>query len=240
MGLQLKGENEGNNVEVARRREAPMEDPWESGRLIDETYHTSVLKSDIEAKVLQTTRQNNKILPTILKILFIFVVVGLLIAAGKWIVSKVKPEGKDITGILRMDETAIAKELGVTFTEKSDWVSRIQQYSSGKITVNAADDIGIVYLDGKKVGVHVESKAYTMFGVQLGDGEKNVYDNIQYNFDSFHSVLNDMARGKTTTYYYYNKQQNDCVAVTINDTTNRVVGLTYFSDYKRIVETLDF
>lgn len=241
MGLQLKGDNgEKEAVNMRPYDDPDMEDPWESGRLIDETYHTSVLKSDLDANIIKKRESEKKIGPMILKVLMMFIIVGVLIVVGKEVVSRVRPEGTDITGLLKSNEETLSSKLKVTFKDKPEWEGRIHQYSTGKVTVKATDDIGIVYIDGKQAGVHIESKKYTMFGLQLGDGEKHVYDNTTFKFDNFHPVLDDMAKGKTTTYFYYNTAQNDCVAVTINESTNRVVGLTYFNNYKQIVSTLDF
>lgn len=45
--------------------------------------------------------------------------------------------------------------------------------------------------------------------------------------------------GDYLTYFYYNNEQNDCVALTINDTTNRITGITYFYDFNKIMEKID-
>lgn len=240
MGLQLKGENEKETLNrISRYEEEEGNNPWDYEDMKEEPYQTTVVSNAMAADIHGEERQGNKLVQVLIKLAIWLGIGAVLLFVGKQIVSKVMPEGKDITGLLRSNEAAISAELGVTFTDNSSWVGRIHQYSKGVVRVKAAEDIGIVYIDGKQIGVHIESKAYTMFGVQIGDGEKNAYDNMQFKFDSFLSVLNDMAEGKTTTYYYYNEAQNDCLALTINDTTSRIVGMTYFTDYKKIIETLD-
>lgn len=52
------------------------------------------------------------------------------------------------------------------------------------------------------------------------------------------SQIHQYSKG-TTTYFYYNNEHNDCVALTVNDTTNRIVGITYFYDFNKIMETID-
>lgn len=240
MGLQLKGDDEvRGTLNVRPQNEPDMEDPWESGRLIDENYHTSVLKSDLDANIYESRNTGGKFMQALAKLVVVLMLGVALIVTGKWIISIAMPEGRDITNLLKTDEAALASELGVTFKDSPDWISRIHQYSTGKVSVKAAEDIGIIYIDGRQVGIQVESKQYTMFGVQVGEGEKHAYDTMKYKFDNFHSVIDDMARGRTTTYYYYNEVQNDCLVLTINDSTNRIVGLTYFTDYKLITATLN-
>lgn len=206
-----------------------------------EPYRVNTIPSDSMILQREKEREKNQITGMVVKIVVAFLVCGILIFGGKKIVSILLPEGEDITNLLKKDANAIASELGVTLVSNTEWVTQIPQYSSGTLSVKSDSDaeIGIVYIDGKQAGIHIRSNKYTIYGIQINDGEKEAYDNTGYPFDGSFSVINDMAEGKTTTYFYYNTQQNDCVALTINDTTNRVVAITYFYDYARIVETLD-
>lgn len=241
MGLQLKGDNDvtENNNRFTPGTESNG-NPWDNpNRREEEPYQTKVISNSMTAAIQGEEKQKGMAAGIVVKIIIALIVCGALIFGGKAIVSVVMPEGEDITNLLKSDAAAIASQLGVTFTDNSEWVSQIHQYSKGTVTVKAAEDIGIVYIDGKQMGVHVRSKKYTMFGVQLGDSETSAYNGMSFPYDNFLSVLNDMAEGKTTTYYYYNLERNDCLAITINDTTNRIVGMTYFYDFKKITETLE-
>ncbi|MDE6433168.1 MAG: hypothetical protein K2L07_02925 [Lachnospiraceae bacterium] len=237
MGLQLKGTD---NKEMSNSVQ-DGENPWDNPNQpeLEEPYHTNVITNTMTATIQGEEKQENSLTKAVRMLIVALLIGAVLIFGGKAIVSVMMPEGEDITTLLKQDAGAIAKSLGLTFTDNTEWVSQIHQYSNGTVTVKAAEDIGIVYIDGKQAGVHIRSKKYTIFGIQLGDGEKEMYDHTTYPYDNFLSVINDMAEGKTTTYYYYNLEQNDCVALTINDATNRVVGITYFYDYKKVTETLD-
>ena len=208
--------------------------PWE-----EEPYQTLEVNNTVSNPEQMTEETRNFIVPAIRMIIILLIIGSIIFVASKAIVSVVMPEGEDITSLLTSNADTVAAKLGVTFQDNPEWVSRIHQYSKGTVTVKAAEDIGIVYIDSKQIGIQVESKAYTMFGIQIGDGEKYAYDHMTYPYDDFLSVLNDMAEGKTTTYFYYNQKRNDCLALTINDTTNRIVGMTYFTDYQKVTETLD-
>lgn len=241
MGLQLKGENEKEAVnKISRYEEEKSNNPWDYEDMTEEPYQTTVLNSVMVADIQGMERQGNKVVQMIVKLIIWLVIGAFLIFFGKLIVSKVMPEGTDITNLLRSNEAMIASELKLDFVDRPEMAGHVHQWSNGKVTVKGTEDVGVVYIDGKQTGIHVESKAYTMFGVQLGDGEQAAYNHMEFEFDNFHSVLNDMVEGKTTTYYYYNLAKNDCLALTINDTSNRIVGMTYFTDYKRIIENLSF
>ena len=243
MGLQLKGDgdnslSEGQVTENVEKTVNPWDVPGK-GMEEDAPYQTKTIHNSMTATIQGQEKQDNPIVTAIVRIIIGLVVCAVLFLGGKAIVSVVMPEGEDITNLLTRDANTIAAELGVTFTDNTEWVSQIHQYSKGTVTVKAADGIGIVYIDGKQAGVHIRSKAYTIFDIQIGDGERHVYNNTSYPYDNFLSILNDMAAGKTTTYFYYNQERNDCVALTINDTTNRIVGMTYFYDFNKIMETID-
>lgn len=236
MELKFKEEEEVQLTEAEQKSNPATGEwsPWE-----EEPYQTVAVNNTVPNSE-QMTKESGNVIVSAIRTIMILLIIGLVILfASKAIVSVVMPEGEDITPLLTSNADTIATTLGVAFQDNSEWVSRIHQYSGGTVTVKAAEDIGVVYIDGKQIGIQVESKAYTMFGIQIGDGEKHAYDHMTYPFDDFLSVLNDMAEGKTTTYFYYNQQRNDCLALTINDTTNRIVGMTYFTDYHRVTETLD-
>lgn len=243
MGLQLKGENENSRATGQNIAEqTPGSNPWDapnSSMQDGEPYSVKSVHNSVTATIQGQEKQGNPIAGVIAKIVIALAVCAALVFGGKSIVSVVMPEGQDITTLLTQNENQIASALGVTFENNTEWVSQIHQYSNGAVTVKAAEGIGIVYIDGKQAGVHVRDKAYTMFGIQLGDGEQQAHDHTSYPYDNFLSILNDMAEGKTTTYFYYNEGRNDCVALTINDTTNRIVGMTYFYDFNKIMENID-
>lgn len=238
MELRFKEAEEGKTPSGEMKQAgSPLMEKWSPE---EEPYQTVTINcTNIET---EDERKNQKSLAmSAVRTMIILFIVGLIvIGVGKAIVSIVMPEGEDITPLLTDNAKTIAAELGVTFTDHPEWAARVHQYAVGTVTVKAAEDIGIVYINGRQIGVQVESKAYTMFGIQIGDGEKHAYDHMTYPFEDFFSVINDMAEGKTTTYFYYNKKQNDCIALTINDTTNRIVGMTYFTDYEKVIETLEF
>lgn len=242
MGLQLKGDNEttNGNSQFSMGTEE-QSNPWDVPNVLEENepYRGKIINNTMTATIQGQEKQRNSGIDIFVKFVVVLIVCAVLVFGGKAVVSVIMPEGEDITNLLRSDANTIATQLGVTFTDNSEWVTQIHQYSNGNATVKAAEDIGIVYIDGKQMGIHVRSKKYTMFDIQLGDSETSVYNGTSYPYDNFLSVLNDMAEGKTTTYFYYNLEQNDCLAIAINDTTNRVVGLTYFYDYNKVTETLE-
>ena len=146
--------------------------------------------------------------------------------------------GKDITEELSKSEEEIAKDLGLTFTESADAVRMVPQYAKGKITVKSGGDLNVVYIGNKQAGVCTDSRKYRFFGVGINDPEQTALKKTTYVYDDSMVVLNDLLGGKSKTYFYYNKKNNDSLVLTISDRTNRVVAMTYFTDYKKATSQL--
>lgn len=248
MGLQLKGDQNNTSSDVAGEQRNPWDAPKKEDNPWDAPARQNVALDIEEPKVIYNTamaeaqaKQNgsSEVVGIIIKFIILFAVSGLLFFAGEKIVSKVMPEGQDITTMLGQKEDALSTSLGETFVDNPVWAANVYHYSKGTVTVKGAEDIGVVYIDGRQVGVHITSKEYTIFDVQIGDGEKNMYDNTTYPFDSFISIMDTINGGRSTLYIYYSNSRNDCIFFRINNTTNRIESMTYYSDYKKVTETLD-
>ena len=237
MGLQLKGES--NNTE--NKRNGEQNNPWDvpEKRDVLDIEEPKVIYNTAMADAQAKQKGNGLIVGTIIKMVIIFMVCGLIMFAGKKLVSVFVPEGQDVTTMLTWKENEISTSLEEVFADNPGWATDVYQYSKGSIAVKGAGDIGVVYIDGRQIGVHIDSNKYTIFGVQVGDGEKNMYDNTTYPFDSFISIMDTINDGKSTLYIYYNQSRNDCIFFRINNTTNRIESMTYYSDFRKVTELLD-
>ncbi len=168
-----------------------------------------------------------------------WVVIAVIAIVGiKFVYGLINPEIIDVSSYVNMDAEELAKKLDVTFEKDCDMNKMITHYSNGTVTVDGDGEIGVVYIDGKRKGIHINDKKYSMYGVSIGDGEFKIDDNMTYEYDESFNVLDDMLGGKSTAIFYYNKAKNDCFVVVINDRSARVVAMTYFNDYKLITQNL--
>lgn len=174
------------------------------------------------------------------KILKWAILIFIVIYAGKAIYNFIFPEVTDLTPYLTMSKYDLERTLGVSLSDKPNMVKKIYEFTEGEITVDGSEknDIGIVYIDGKQSGLHTDSRIYSMYGIKLGDAALYLEDNITYPYERTYEVLNDIGQGSSTATFYQNYTRNDCLVVVINDTSGRVVALTYFSDGKKATEQL--
>ena len=191
----------------------------------------------VQAMALESTRKKRNVISIVITAI-ILIAVGVIIIKG--ISYVVGSSGKDISDKLTLSEEELANELKLTFEDNNDRVKWIPQYSKGKTTVRSAtnSELHIVYIDGKQVGVNTDGRKYKFFGIAVNDPEIDVEKKITYDYDNTFVLLNDLMGGKSTTYFYYNKKKNDCLVLTVSDSTNRVVGMTYFTNYSKMSENL--
>lgn len=166
------------------------------------------------------------------------IIVAVAVLGVKLIVNIVDPKATDVTNYVSMETEEVEKKLDVKLSENSNMKGQIHHYSDGEVIVYGDGEIGVVYMDGKHIGLHINNKKYSMYGVKIGDSQKNAEKHMTYQADNKYDVLNDMMAGNSTTVFYYNKSNDDCFAVIYNDNTNRAVAMTYFNNYHKISERL--
>ena len=173
----------------------------------------------------------------IIKLLILVLFVG----GAAYLVFGVLLKGpKELMDCVNMNTEQLEKELGVSLTKNDDTAKRVRHYSNGTLTSDGNGDIAVLYLDGKQLGIHIDSDDYMLFNIEIGDPRYEAEDKMTYQKENTMQILNDMYNGTSTSAFYYNTAKNDCVMVNYNDKTNRVVSITYFNDLSRVSERLNF
>lgn len=147
----------------------------------------------------------------------------------------------DVTHLANASKATIESELGVELNNNPKMINRIYEYTEGDLTVEGGSESGValLYIDGVRKGFHIDKKRYTMFGIEMGNSMLEVDDNLNYRYEGTFEVLDDYYdQGVSKGVFYYNEANNDCLIIVYNDTTGRVVALTYYSDYKKLTEQL--
>lgn len=166
------------------------------------------------------------------------IVIAVIVLVVTVIKNFLMPEVTDVTELVDKDKAVVERMLGVTLSDDSDMVKKIYEWTKGEITTDSDGDIAIVYVDGKRTGLHIDHKKYGMYGLKIGDWMVNVDKLTTYDYEGSFIVINDECEGMSTGVHYYNKKNNDCLIVIYNDNSNKVVALTYFNDFNKIAEQL--
>lgn len=166
--------------------------------------------------------------------------VCLVILGVRWFVGIIAPGGKDVTYAIDMERQELESSLGITLTDDPETARKVSQYATGKVTVAGGEGLGIVYIDGQRAGLHIDSGKYSIFGLHIGDAQGVVNDNITYPYERHFYGLDSMSQGGSLADYYYNKEKGDCLIVFYNDNSGLAVAFTYFNDLDRIAEKVGF
>lgn len=173
------------------------------------------------------------------KLLKWIVMISLIVVAGNYIIEVINAPCTDVTDMVDMDTEKLERTLGITMVRDSNMYQKITHYSKGNVSTDSDTGIGVIYIDGKQVGLHIDSRKYSMYGLHIGDTQMSVDRKTTYKFEGAFEVYDDMVNGTSTATFYYNKNNNDCIVVICNDKSNRVVALTYFKDMKKMTELLN-
>lgn len=166
------------------------------------------------------------------------IIICLIIVVGKMAKDFIMPEMTDVTNMVNMDTETLERALEISLERDTDMAQKVNHYSKDEISTDSADGIGVVYMGGRQVGLHIDSRNYGMFGLQVGDAEVNVERRITYEYERKSGVVTDNMQGPSNVTLYVNFQKNDCLIVICNNYSNRIVAITYFNDMKKMTEQL--
>ncbi len=146
----------------------------------------------------------------------------------------------DVTSLVNASKSTLESTLNVELESHPELAKRIYCYTEKEVSLDGGDEgIGVVYVDGIPCGLHIDHRKYTMFGLHMGDSEIDVDNNLTYPYEGHFGVLDDYYdSGNSRGEFYYNKANNDCIVITYNDFTGRILAITYFNDFGKATETL--
>ncbi len=169
-----------------------------------------------------------------------FIVIAIVVMLVEAFNNFVNPETEDIVYLANKTKAEMESTLGCSLSQNDTMASRIYAYTEGELTLdwNSDEGFGIIYIDDKQAGIHTDNRLYSMYNIKIGDPVIGVKDDITFSYDENFEVLDDLYGGSSTATFYYNNTRKDCLVVIANDTTNRVVALSYYTDGKKATEQL--
>ena len=140
--------------------------------------------------------------------------------------------GQDVSLLIDMPEQHIAKQLNTKFRDYEDSVDGLPLYKGKSVTMRTDGDLNIIYVSGKQIGVNTTGRKYKFFNVAVNQSEISAVKHMTYQYKKSKEVLEDLSKGVSDSYVYYDEDANTALVLTINSESNRIVGLTYYSDLK--------
>ena len=172
------------------------------------------------------------------KIAGVVIVLVIYIGIGRSISYLSSSGGTDITPYIGMTDLMMEKSLGTKFTENNSVAKRIPGIRNKDVKIKTDGELNLIYMKNKKVGVNTESRNYRFFDVGINQPEIKAVKEMDYTYEGYTQSVEDLSAGAASTYYYYNRKQNDCFAITVNQNSNRIVSMTYYTNYDKVSEFL--
>lgn len=168
------------------------------------------------------------------------IAIALIFTLGRKVINFLAPKSIDVTPMVNRDKEDLETILKISMTENPDIAKKITHYSTGEITVDSADGIGVIYIDGKRSGLYINNTNYSMYGLRMGDAQISIEKRMTYEYDRSYIVPQDDLKSEFTALFYSNSKKGDGLVVIYNDHIGRVVSMIYYSDMKRATERLSF
>ena len=136
--------------------------------------------------------------------------------------------GTDITTWLSSPERVLEDQLKTYFLLDQSLTSTIKAENGveAKLTVESDGELNIIYLNGKQVGINTSGRKYQFYNVAINQPEINAVRDTHYVYDDYWESVGNLEQAVSRTHYYYNNKNNDCLAMTVNLYSNRIVNLT--------------
>ena len=165
-------------------------------------------------------------------ILLIAVVVGLFNGISYLLHSG----GTDITMLLREPQATIEERMNTVFLTDRRLTTTLKSKSgpSAKLTVETDGKLNLLFLDGVRVGINTSGRDYQFYNIAINQPEITAVRNMNYEYETEWEDSSGLEQNVSRTHYYCNGLHNDCLALTVNLYSNRVVNMTYYDNYKLI------
>lgn len=147
--------------------------------------------------------------------------------------------GEEVARIVRLSEHDISLKLETKFKESESLVKKMPHLNEAEVKVHTDGNLNIIYVDGEKLGVNTMGRKYRIHGVSINEPEYEAVKTMTYRYEGCAQSLDNVTSRNTNIYYYYSKVNNDCLVLAVSKSSNRVVGVTYFSDYDTISKMIN-
>ena len=172
------------------------------------------------------------------KMLGIVVAVIIVFIINQGVAYVIQSKGRDVTTLLRMTEFKIAQNTETTFHEDNSILAELPFTLGENVTVHTNGTLNIIYIDGRKIGVNTSSRKYRFYNMAINQPELEAYHHTSFQSEDSVKIGQNQLDVFSYSYLYYNSVKNDCMLITVNNTSHRIASMTYFSDYRLIAHLL--
>ena len=173
---------------------------------------------------------------------FGFKLVGVSVAAFLFyfsyqgIIYMLDTNGEEINYVFDQPDHIIEKDLETEFKDDFTLVDSMPIFADGRVTVKSDGELNIIYVNNERIGFNTTGRKYKFFGISINQTEISLKHRVTFFYDKvYHNMLSAYG-GKSNMTYFVNEETGACVLVIIGGTSNKVVSVSYFTDFERVTE----
>ncbi len=190
------------------------------------------------SKYSETRRTTFRILSFLYKLVGIAIGVALALVACRGISYVLETKGTDISHLLALPEYQISREFQTEFNWDKDLPDQLPISLGEHVNAKTNGDINLIYVDGTYVAINTSSRDYRFYEVGINQSIRSSLSQTTFRYENS-SKLTQTTRGKySDSYIYCNWENNNCLVLTVNNTSNRVASLTYIRDLRAVANYL--
>ncbi len=174
----------------------------------------------------------------VFKIAAFAIAIIIVILVNRGISYVLESKGVEVARLLRKNEYELAKETKTSFFLDEEAVGQLPIYLGEDVTVKSNGELNIIFINGTRVGINTSGRKYKFYGVAVNQTEISIKSHMYYHVDNVYKVETNTSSLFSDSYLYVNKRKNDCILVTVNNTSHRVASITYFYDYFKMAQKM--
>ncbi len=186
----------------------------------------------------KTTKTIRRIVSFIHRFLGGALAIALVFLIYQGVIYTTSSGGTEISLFLDLPERNLEEKLDTRFFADNEMNYKIPVVQGEKITVRSDGDLNLIYMGEQLIGFNTTSRKYKIYNVAINQSEASALKKFTYLHDGSTEDIQDLNLGYSMSHIYYDTENNTCLIMTVNDTSNRVVSLSYFNDYKAIEEMI--
>lgn len=205
---------------------------WQSGKIKNDFWNYDYDNSK-EADAIKKNKVKSKLLIVIIAVISVALILGIII-----FIKSIPRKLNDVTNITRHNEKQLSEELHLSFKSSDMYTPKVRVLSEAIVDARADKGFSVVYVDRTQQGIFFDSRKYKLYGLSLGDTCDENFSNTSYKFNKTYMEVVDYHSGQMNYYYLYNTSKGDCMIVSVDSKTRKVLELGYFYDYKIMLDRL--
>ncbi len=152
------------------------------------------------------------------------------------IIYMIDTNGEEISYLFNRPDDLLAREMNTEFTDDIKLGDSMPVFTSGQVTAKTDGELNIVYVNNERVGFNTTGRDYKIFGISVNMTEISLKHRVTLVYDRVLHNLPSAYGGKSNMTYFVNDETGECLVVIISSSSNKVVSVSYFTDFDKVTE----